>query len=288
MGIRILPSFAAIANSNSNYNALQFFATKRKGNLLATVSYTWSRALGDTSGINDNPEPECAFSCVLPNGQAVTWQRFDYGRLGFDRQHIFVVTYNYEFPFFRSQQGPIGVLLGGWQLGGITRAQTGQALTITANNLAVGNLSFTRRADFVPGAPIYSGYTCPSVTKCWFNPGVVVDPISKAKIPNTNAFLTSSTTDAAGVILDPSLSTRIGNAPTGNIIGPGYYDWDISVRKRFNLPREGMGLMFQADFFNAFNHANWGNPGTNAAGGLGIINSAAPPRQLQFGLKFAF
>ncbi len=46
--------------------------------------------------------------------------------------------------------------------------------------------------------------------------------------------------------------------------------------------------MFQSDFFNAFNRANWLNPGTNAGGGLGIINSAATPRQLQFGLKFAF
>jgi len=276
------------SDSNSNYNALQFFATKRKGNLLATVSYTWSRVLGDTGGINDNPEPECAFTCVLPNGQAITWRQFNYGPLSFDRQHIFVVTYNYEFPFFRSQQGPIGVLLGGWQLGGITRAQTGQPLTVTAGNLPVGNLSFTRRADFVPGAPLYSGYTCPSVTKCWFNPGIVTDPISKAKIFNPNTFLTSTTTDSTGAVVDPGLATRVGDAPTGNIIGPAYYDWDISVRKRFNLPREGMGLLFQADFFNAFNRANWGNPGTSASGGLGIINSAAPPRQLQFGLKFAF
>jgi hypothetical protein len=267
------------SDSNSNYNALQLFAAKRKGNLLATVSYTWSRALGDTSGINDNPEPECAFSCVLPNGQVITWRQFDYGPLSFDRHHIFVVTYNYEFPFFRSQQGPIGVLLGGWQLGGITRAQTGQPLTVTATQ-EVGNQSFGRRADIVPGVPIYSGFTCPPVTKCWFNPGN-----TGGVTTNTPAFVIASV-PTTGAPSGPF--NHVGNAPTGNIIGPGYYNWDISVRKRFRLPREGMNLLFQTDFFNAFNHANWGNPGTSANGGLGIINSAAPPRQLQFGLKFAF
>jgi len=60
------------------------------------------------------------------------------------------------------------------------------------------------------------------------------------------------------------------------------------ARERFNLPREGMGLLFQTDFFNAFNRANWGNPGTNAGGGLGIITSSQPPRQMQFGLKLNF
>ena len=269
------------SDSNSNYNALQVFATKRKGNLQTTVSYTWARTLGDTGGINDNPEPECAFSCVLPNGQVIPWQRFDYGPLSFHRQHVFVVTYNYEFPFFRSQQGPIGVLLGGWQVGGITRAQSGQPLTVTATQ-AVGNQSFNRRVDIVPGVPLYSGFTCPQATKCWFNPGVVKDPISLQQIMNTPTFMTANVTARTGPF------NHVGNAPTGNILGPGYLNFDFSIRKRFNLPREGMNLVFQSDFFNAFNRANWLNPGTNAGGGLGIINSAATPRQLQFGLKFAF
>jgi hypothetical protein len=272
------------SDSNSNYNALQLYAAKRKGNLIATVSYTWSRALGDTSGINDNPEPECAFTCTLQSGQTVTWQRFNYGPLGFDRQHVFVVTYNYAFPFFRSQQGALGVLLGGWELGGITRAQAGAPLTVTASQ-EVGSANFTRRPDMT-GVPLFSGFTCPQATKCWFNPGAVKDPISGAIVNNPSSFATVSFPTTGGAI---GPFNRPGNAPTGNIIGPGYYDWDISARKRFNLPREGMNLLFQADFFNAFNHANWGNPGTTAnSTSTGIINSANPARQLQFGLKFAF
>jgi hypothetical protein len=47
-----------------------------------------------------------------------------------------------------------------------------------------------------------------------------------------------------------------GDAGVGSIIGPGYFSWDLSLRKAFRLPREGMSLMFQADAFNAFNHTN--------------------------------
>ena len=249
------------SDSNSNYNGLQVYAAKRKGNLTSTVSYTWSRALDETDTLGSNPEPECAFTCQLPNGQIVDWKRYYYGPASFDRRHIFVVTYNYAFPFFRKQQGLVGVLLGGWELGGITRAQTGQPLTISAANQLVGTLTYTRRADSVPGVQLYSGYACPSATKCWFNPG---------------AFTTTTSVN------------RPGDAPSGNIIGPGYYDWDLSMRKKFNLPRESMNLVFQVDMFNAFNRANWGNPGTNAAGGLGIITTANPPRQMQFALKFNF
>jgi len=249
------------SDSNSNYNAFQLFASKRKGNFVSTLSYTWSRAMGNTSGIGDNPEPECAFVCTLPDGRVVTWHAFDYGRLSFDRQHILVVTYNYAFPFFRNSGGIAGVVLGGWELGGITRAQTGAAQTVTAGTQPVGSLNFTRRTDMAAGVPLYSNYVCPPATKCWFNPSAFV--------------------------LAPNF--RVGNAPTANIFGPGYNDWDISIRKRFRLPREGMNLLFQGDSFNLFNHANWGNPSVNAgAAGFGTINSAAPPRQLQFGLKLAF
>jgi hypothetical protein len=49
-----------------------------------------------------------------------------------------------------------------------------------------------------------------------------------------------------------------------------------------------MSLQFQADAFNVFNRTNWGNPGTSVNGGLGVIGTANPPRQLQFGARFAF
>lgn len=34
---------------------MQLYAAKRKGDFLMTVGYTWSQALTDASGFNDNP-----------------------------------------------------------------------------------------------------------------------------------------------------------------------------------------------------------------------------------------
>jgi hypothetical protein len=94
---------------------------------------------------------------------------------------------------------------------------------------------------------------------------------------NPNAFALESSLDA-------------GQAPNGDIIGPNFYQWDLSLRKIFKLPREGMRLQFQADAFNAFNRTNWNNPTVNNAGSstFGQITGSLPARVLQFGGKFSF
>ena len=253
------------SDANGNYNALQLSATKRKGSLTAAVSYTWSKAMGQISGLNGNPEPECPFSCQLPNGQILSWRQFYNGPVSFDRHHIFVASYTYDFPFFRNRGGVGEAILGGWEISGITRAQSGPPLVVTgAQTIGAsgsGVTAFTRRADLVPGVPLNSGYTCPTGKVCWFNPAAF------AKAPTTG----------------------VGDAPAVSPIGPGYFGWDMSLRKTFKLPSEGTSIQFQADAFNAFNHTNWGTPGTNVTGGgFGQIGGSNPPRNVQFGAKFIF
>jgi hypothetical protein len=117
------------SDSTSNYNALQLYAAKRKGDLAMTVSYTWSKSLSDSSADAENLEDP--FN-----------RRFNYGPTTFDRRHIFVTTYTYRLPFFRKFKGLIGEALSGWELSGITRWQTGPHLTPTGAT-SIGN----RRAD---------------------------------------------------------------------------------------------------------------------------------------------
>ena len=251
------------SDSMSDYNALQVSAIKRRGNLNLTLNYTWSKTLGTTSGEADNPEPECPFSCLTQSGSVISWNRFYYGPLSFDRRHIFTATYSYHLPFFRSRHDFVGEALGGWSINGITRAQTGQYFT-PATSASVGPaisgaISFTRRADVVPGVPLYSNYTCPAHAKCWANPAA----------------------------FKPASTSGVGGAPLGAILGPGFFATDLNVRKTFGLPRE-MNLLLQADAFNVFNQTNWGNPGTNPSSGFGQITGSNPPRQMQFGAKFTF
>jgi carboxypeptidase family protein len=255
------------SDATSNYNSLQLSATKRKGFIAATLSYTYSKTMGEDGGLgdayNENPEPECPLTCLLTNGQTVTWKQYEYGKVSFDRTHIFAASYTVQEPWFQNRKGFTGGLLSGWELSGITHYQSGAPLTVTGTqNVGPGSLEvgFGRRASIVPGVPLYSGYTCPARKVCWFNPGAF------SLAPNTSA----------------------GNASIGSIIGPDYYTWDASLRKTFKLPREEMSLMFQADAFNAFNRTNWNNPSTSANSTAGQITSANPPRQVQFGAKFNF
>lgn len=124
-----------MSDSNSNYNSLQLYAAKRRGNTTMTVSYTFSKALADTSGNGDNLEE---FSN----------RSFNYGPASFDRRQIFVATYTYRLPFFNrlKTKSVAGNLLKGWEASGITRFQTGQYYTPQANS-TIGS----RRADYVGG-----------------------------------------------------------------------------------------------------------------------------------------
>jgi hypothetical protein len=233
-----------LSDSTSNYHALQFYAAKRKGDVTVTVGYTWSKVLTDSSSNTDNPEE--------PSNR-----HFSYGPATFDRRHIFVATYTYKLPFFRSMSGIGGVALSGWELSGITHLQSGSYLTPTATT-SIGS----RRADYIGGPVSVSAGQDPTV---WFN---------------TAAFA-------------PPSDGRLGNAGVGIITGPGRRLWDLSARKLFNIT-EGTKLQFQSDFFNAFNQTNFIDPGiafgslTSPNTSFGKVSGAAPGRNIQLGLKLVF
>jgi len=280
----------AVGDANSNYNSLQLSLTKRAGIITATVAYTYSKAMGDGGGAgdayNENPEPECPFTClvstaanpVLVNGatKAVaggtqtggvvkSWKQFDYGKLSFDATHIVATSFTVESPWGKSMRGVEGAVVKGWSLSGIMHYQSGAPLTATASQVAgLNGSNIARRATIVAGQSIgFSGPCANPKAICWVNP---------------NAFAQASALGA-------------GDAPIGNIIGPNFYQWDLSVRKTFHLPlREGLRLQFQADAFNAFNRANWNNPNVGNAGSstFGQITGSLPARVLQFGGKVNF
>jgi hypothetical protein len=240
---------------------------------------------GAGDAYNQNPEQECPFTClvstvanpVLVNGGTTavpqgtqtggvveSWQKFYYGKASFDATQIVATTFTLESPWGKHLTGVAGGALKGWLLSAIMHYQTGAPLTATASAAIGANGSnVTRRANIVPGQSLsYSG-TCPALKKCWVNP---------------NAFATEGVLGA-------------GDAPIGDIIGPNFYDWDLSLRKSFALPfREGVSLQFQADAFNAFNRANWNPPTVNNAGSssFGEITTSLPARVLLFGGKINF
>jgi len=245
-----------LSDSTANYNALQVYATKRKGDFLTTVSYTWSKTLADSSALGANPD---------------NWRdrRFNYGVADFDRRHVFAATYFYDSPLFRHRGGFVGTALGGWQLSGITRVQSGPPITILANSALGGKIGNSKGSTNVSGRRADRA------------PGVSLAPTAPGQFFNPLAF-------AAPSPISP------GTSGVGTFTGPYVFVTDLSLRKSFRLPRENMGLMFQSDFFNIFNRANYslGSLG-NATLTVGSVNfggfgSASNPRNVQFGLKFNF
>jgi hypothetical protein len=230
-----------VSDANSSYHGLQLFLSKRRGQLRATFSYTLGRAYDNASGNGDNPED-------YQN------KDFNWGPSDFDRTHIVVGTWTWQLPFF-NEPGVLGAILGGWDVSGIGRYQSGAPLTITAGT-SIGN----RRADLI-GEP-YS------------------DTANELQYLNPAAFA-------------PAPEGRRGNTTRGQFRGPGLHVWDVSLRKAFRVKGE-VKLQFQADMFNVFNHTNLRFSGQtlNLAlaqpGDFAVLNQAAPPRNVQLGLRLTF
>jgi hypothetical protein len=231
-----------LSDAESSYHALQLFLSRRSGAFKWTASYTLSRSRDTASGNGDNPED-------------YTNADYNYGPSDFDRPHVFVGTWTLQLPFFRSEQG-IGRVLGGWEVSGIARLQSGQAYTITGNT-TIG----VRRADYLGGDHLI--------------------PEDQRLVNNQYRYLNRE-------VFAPAPEGRRGNSTRGQFRGPGLHVWDLSIRK--NVAVSGtVRVQIQADLFNAFNQVNFRNPQTNMQNAdFGLISATAPPRNVQLGLRVTF
>jgi hypothetical protein len=251
------------------YNAVQTSLNKHFTNgLQFLASYTFARSLGTASGISYGP-----------NGAQITGNQFDpresnYGPDAFVREQRLVISYYYELPHPREVSSLKGRLLGGWGLSGVTVAQSGQRLPVTFQdtNNAYGILE--SRPDYVPGCKV--GMPGSTVSKLgeYFNTACFTGP---------------------AVIGDDGVATAFGNSPIGIITGPGEINFDFSVVKRTALhwPNEAANLEFRSEFYNLFNHPEFGNPDTTFTLGpsqFGRITGPTilNPRVIQFALKLNF
>ncbi len=226
-----------LSDSESTYNSLQLYGTKRKGALTFTVSYTLGKALTDASGNGDNPED--------PFNRGYSW-----GPASFDRRHAFVSTYTYRLPFLLDRGDMLETALGGWEVSGKTRYQSGQYLTVQGNTLGIG-----RRADYLGG-----DVKGPRTEAQWFNTAAFGNPPED----------------------------RRGNAEVGQVEGPTFHQWDLSFRKNFRFGGR-YRVSPQFDIFNLFNRVNFNNPNTSViSGAYGTISGANPSRQMQIGIRLDF
>jgi hypothetical protein len=174
----------------------------------------------------------------------------------FDATHNFVVSYNYALPFAKLFGGGPRRLVEGWSINGITRFATGFPITLSQS----GDRSLTGSSGIdMPdrvGDPVFHEPR-DTTTHTYFDKG---------------AFVSS----ALGVF---------GNANRRFFHGPGTNNWDFAIHKNTRI-WESLSMQIRAEFFNAFNHAQFGSPsGSFTSSNFGRVTSARAPRIGQVSVK---
>ncbi len=242
---------------NSNYHSLQTSLQKQfKGGSLVNVAYTFSKNLTDSPGDRWNA-PQDTYNIAA-----------NYGPASIDRAHVLTVSFVYELPFMKSQQGFAGKVLGGWEMSGIVAYNSGLPTEVTSSS----NIDRAGQGAIVNNwnawQSLYPDMTC--------------NPNSGAPHSFNQWFDTSCFSEV------PNGELRYGNERRGTVRRPGFGRWDLSMFKNIKLT-ERTKLQFRAEAFNVWNHTNYSGIDTGLGSEqFGQVTSTRDPRNIQFALKLLF
>jgi hypothetical protein len=192
------------------------------------------------------------------------------GSSDFDIRHNFNANFMYTLPFgkgkmlLRNASSWLDQIVGGWQISSIWRYSTALPSAV-AGDLAY-NTNYWLSSLAVVNTPTRSG-------------GVHIDQNG-----NPSIFSNTSVSDNFQDQPPEGAGTRaaVRLAPIFNV--------DMALSKSFRMPWEGHRLLFRAEAFNAFNHANFTNPSLNLQSPLtfGEFQGTMDPRSMQFALRYEF
>jgi hypothetical protein len=246
---------------NSIFHSMQAKVEHRfSGGFTVLASWIWSKGMGDVRG--GNPAGQAPGSGY----QNPANLRAERGPLDTQLAHAFVLSEIWDVPYgrgrrFGSSLHPVlDTFFGGWSLGGILTLTTGRPFNVTVSG-DPANSGQTDRADLVG------------------DPNAVPGGRGVAQFFNTAAFQANK-------------PFTYGNLGRNALIGPAFANIDSSLMKQatlFKVVDQPFDLQFRWEFFNIFNHPNFGFPG-NAFGTptFGQLTSASPGRKMQVGLKLIF
>jgi hypothetical protein len=178
------------------------------------------------------------------------------------------VSLLYELPFgagkrWKSGNGFVNTMIGGWQLNTIGVMQTGLPLVVRGATSSIGTAN---RPDSTGKSAKLEERT----PQRWFDKDQFVNPVD-------------FTFGNVGRVLP-------------DVRGPGTMNWDLSAIKNTRI-RERMNLQFRFEYFNFLNKVNYGQPaagftagadGRNVNGAAGTITTARDARVGQVALKLIF
>lgn len=257
-------------SATSRYHGLlTSFRLRPTRGITAQLAYTFSKNITDATNDRD----------AIDVPQIRTNLHLERAVSRLDRTHVFVASYVYEVPTFRSGFAASGIgkaLLSGWEIAGITTAQTGLPL----NRVVQGSTTVPARGT---------------------RPDIVSDPLDSIPANPTGGIPYAFNPFA----FRTTLTGQIGNSPRAPFRFPNQFFTDVNLTKNINFS-ERYKLQFRAEFYNVFNKTIFTDVfqtipdrlPTDAAfssisnlaniSQFGQFFAVRDPRQLQFGLKFNF
>lgn len=316
------PQFQAISTDGglenlgqSTYHAGMAKLERRfRNGLNLMASYTFSKTLTDAdssyplfSAFNSNVWAQDSFN--LKRNKAVSYQ---------DIPHIFVLSYVYDLPVghgkkFVDKGGPVGKILGGWQVSGVQRYQSGSPVSLScgSGDTSIPGNSGNICLDHVAGqsllAPTAASFNGPyeyfllqealahnptSINYGFGCTGGQVLPPNAVPYFNCAAFQDPNS--------PANVSARgytFGDIPRtiGSVRSAAFFNEDFSVIKNTTI-LESHVIQFRADFLNAFNRHSFGNPDSSwnsttfgiPGGGCSTCLVVNAPKTVQFSLRYQF
>ncbi len=264
--------FGAYGTQDStSYNGLQAKLQRSfSSGATFTASYTWSKSLDEQS------DP---YGDIQPN-----WydSKSAWGPSNFNIKHLFVFSGVYQLPFGKGRmflQNPnklVQEVFGGWQAAGILSLHTGLPSWGQAGaDIANTGWSFqpAQRGSLSPYKQSGGGG---NGIKHWL----------AAPTVNNNPALP----DSSSYAFTQPLPYTMGNEKRNDLVGPGFKNVDFSLQKNFAI-WESLNFQFRTEFFNIFNHTNYGgfNSNLQSASSFGeIFGTNGNARIIQFSGKMNF
>jgi hypothetical protein len=242
------PNFGFVSvtdnSATSNYNALQVkFQRRLSQGLQALASYTWSHSIDIAS--------TDAFANYLNTPSSVANSNIDRGNSDFDIRHSFTagVTYNLPSPGWNNVAH---AALDGWSVDSFIFARSAPPVDVVGGIQFADGIALNPRPNLVPGIPLelfgsqYPGGKAINYTPSPAGPACPV-PFKGAYCPTQNG--------------------TQGDFPRNYLRAFGATQVDVAFQRQFHLT-ERMQLRFRGEFFNIFNHPNFGPPTNNLTSAL--------------------
>jgi hypothetical protein len=261
-------------DASVKFNSLQVRGEKRfAGGLQFQGNFTWASAFD------------------FANDYFLWNHDIDYGRENNIRRFVFNFNGVYELPvgrnkrFLKSASRALDLVAGGWQISGLGTWESGYPFTPSYVNCGSDEDTGPCRANLVGDASVSN----PSASG-WY-------ATAPAGTSGTGCLATATATpllNANGCTRGPwsrPAAGSFGNVARNSFFGPHFFNTDAALSKRFEF-NERVSGQFRAELFNAFNHANLGQPNgtvdSPTAGQIFALQNLAQMRKWQLGLRLQF